>query len=61
LANQPGLIDDPRHRDEVQLRDDQWLALVTWIDANAPYHDRFFNRRPADGGPPRRDVEAKFD
>jgi hypothetical protein len=23
----------------------EWLALVTWIDANAPYHDRFVNKR----------------
>jgi hypothetical protein len=55
------LRDDPLHRDEVELREDQWLTLVTWIDANAPYHDRFFNRRPADGGPPRRNITVKFD
>lgn len=50
------LREDPLHRDEARLPDEQWRALVTWIDANAPYHDRFFNRRPADGGPPRRDI-----
>ena len=23
----------------------EWLRLVTWIDGNAPYHDRFVNKR----------------
>ena len=32
-----------------------WYALVTWVDCNAPYHDRFIDKRPGDGGPPRRD------
>jgi hypothetical protein len=51
------LLDDPLHRDEVRLTDDQWLALVAWVDANAPYHDKFYNRRPTDGGEPQRDVD----
>jgi hypothetical protein len=28
-----------------QLDAEQWLRLVTWIDGNAPYHDRFINKR----------------
>ena len=28
--------------------DDDWYRLVTWIDANAQYHDRFVNSRPKD-------------
>ena len=28
--------------------DDDWYRLVTWIDANAQYHDRFVNSRPED-------------
>jgi hypothetical protein len=28
------------------LGDDDWLRLVTWIDANAPYHANFINKRP---------------
>ncbi|MBN2473976.1 MAG: discoidin domain-containing protein [Pirellulales bacterium] len=28
------------------LNDDEWRRLVTWIDANAPYHDAFLNKRP---------------
>ncbi len=35
------LKDDPLHRDRARLGADQWLTLVTWIDANAPYYGRF--------------------
>jgi hypothetical protein len=28
------------------LSPEDWLRLVTWIDANAPYHDAFINMRP---------------
>jgi hypothetical protein len=45
------LLDDELHRNEVDLNHDEWLALVTWVDANAPYYDRFFNKRPPDGKP----------
>lgn len=41
------LLEDPLHLREVQLDEDQWYALVTWIDCNAPYYDRFINKRPA--------------
>jgi len=51
---------DELHRKEVRLSDDEWLTLVTWIDANAPYYDTFFNRRPPDGGEPRRDIRVEF-
>ncbi len=39
-----------RRGDTVQLNrvtEDEWRTLVTWIDLNAPYHDRFANKRPA--------------
>lgn len=55
------LLDDPLHREKVKLNDDEWLALVAWVDANAPYHDSFYNRRPEDGGEPRRDIVLKLD
>ncbi len=29
------------------LSEDEWLRLVTWIDGNATYHDRFVNKRQA--------------
>ena len=38
------------------MQDDAWLTLVTWVDANAPYHDRFFDKRPRDGSDPTRKV-----
>ncbi len=31
--------------ERVDLSSGEWLRLVTWIDANAPYHDRFINTR----------------
>ena len=37
---------DEHHRQHVRLSRDEWLRLVTWIDANAPYHDGFINKRP---------------
>ena len=36
------------HRDLVKLGGEDWLRLVTWIDANAPYHDGFINKRQKD-------------
>jgi hypothetical protein len=50
------LQQDDLHRKEVKLNPDEWIALVTWIDANAPYHDRFLNKRPSDQGSPRREI-----
>ncbi|MDY0166590.1 MAG: hypothetical protein RBS80_08600 [Thermoguttaceae bacterium] len=49
------LIDDPLHVERVKLSPDEWTALVTWVDANAPYYDKFINKRPDCGGPPRRE------
>ncbi|MCR4415654.1 MAG: hypothetical protein NUV77_24850, partial [Thermoguttaceae bacterium] len=51
------LLDDPLHRDKVRLGPEDWTALVTWVDANAPYYDAFLSKRP---GPPRRDVRPRF-
>ena len=54
------LLDDKLHLEKVKLDPDEWLAIVTWIDANAPYHDTFYNRRPKDGGNPRRDIRIEY-
>ncbi len=54
------LLEDSLHREEVKLSDHEWISLVTWIDANAPYHDAFINKRPGDNGQPRRDLLLKF-
>jgi len=35
------------HADRAKLTGDDFLRLVTWIDANAPYHDAFIDKRPA--------------
>lgn len=39
----------------VTLNPEEWLRLVVWIDANAPYHDTFINTRE---NPPPYDVAA---
>jgi hypothetical protein len=46
-------LDSDAHRKRVDLTDEEWETLVTWVDANAPYFDTFYNRRPADGEPVR--------
>jgi len=40
-------LDDATHKGEVGLSADERLRLAMWIDANAPYHDRFVDKRPA--------------
>ena len=35
------------HTERAKLSREQWLRLVTWIDANGPYHDRFVKKRLA--------------
>jgi hypothetical protein len=41
-------IDGPAHRQRLQLDADERLRLTMWMDANAPYHDRFVNKRAKD-------------
>ena len=41
--------------EDVKLSPPEWLTLVTWIDANAPYHARLINQRPGANQPPRRE------
>lgn len=38
-------IESPFHREKVRLTDTERLTLTMWMDANAPYHDRFVNKR----------------
>lgn len=54
------LLNDDLHKKEVKLNRDEWRALVTWIDANAPYHDGFLNKRPTDGDEPCRELVQGF-
>ena len=39
-------LSDKNHKEHISLSRGEWLRLVTWIDANAPYHDGFINKRP---------------
>jgi len=39
-------LGDDSHSEEVTLTEEGRLRLVMWIDANAPYHDQFVNKRP---------------
>jgi hypothetical protein len=52
------LLDDKEHREESGLTEDEWRTIVTWVDANAPYYGSFINKRPAGGGPPKRESIA---
>ncbi|MDZ7615770.1 MAG: hypothetical protein U1E05_02125, partial [Patescibacteria group bacterium] len=54
------LREDVLHGRQVKLSADEWRTLVTWIDANAPYYDTFYNKRPDDKGSPRRDVLVEY-
>jgi len=38
-------LGDKDHREKVRLPKEDRLRLAMWIDANAPYHDRFANKR----------------
>lgn len=38
-------LDDENHKDAVSLSAEDRLRLAMWIDANAPYHDRFVSKR----------------
>jgi hypothetical protein len=39
------VLGDENHAGEVALGAEERLRLAMWIDANAPYHDRFVNKR----------------
>ena len=56
------LLEDPLHAREVrpQMTDEEWLLLVTWIDANAPYYATFFNRRNPQTPSPKRSIRRTF-
>jgi mono/diheme cytochrome c family protein len=49
-----------KHKKHVQLSDQDWQDLVTWIDLNAPYWGSFIDKEPVrKGGKPKR-VTVKF-
>ncbi|MBT8037656.1 MAG: hypothetical protein KJO21_08940 [Verrucomicrobiae bacterium] len=40
---------------DIQLSNEEWYALVTWVDFNCVYHGKLINKNPADGSLPRRE------
>ena len=56
------LLDDPEHAKEVRgkMSEKEWICLVTWVDANAPYYDTFFNRRDPENPIPSRSIRKTF-
>lgn len=53
------LLDDPAHHD-LDLPREDWIALVTWVDLNAPYFDSFSNKDTTGGGLPAQWVQVQF-
>ena len=43
------LLNDQVHRKDVSLSKDEWETLVTWVDANAPYHSTYFQYFDSNG------------
>jgi len=43
-------LSDKDHAEAVRMSAEQLLRLAIWIDANAPYHDRFVNKRAEKAG-----------
>ena len=43
------LLNDDAHRKDVVLGRDEWETLVTWVDANAPYHSTYFQYFDSNG------------
>ncbi|MBT8044735.1 MAG: hypothetical protein KJO79_07270 [Verrucomicrobiae bacterium] len=41
---------------DVKLNDEEWYALVTWVDFNGVYHGKLINKTPDDGSPARREA-----
>jgi mono/diheme cytochrome c family protein len=41
------VLNSSAHAERVQLSDEDLLRLTIWIDANAPYHDGFVDKRPS--------------
>jgi mono/diheme cytochrome c family protein len=41
-------LDSPAQRQRGRLTADELLRMTMWMDANAPYHDRFVNKRASE-------------
>ncbi|MDP7289500.1 MAG: hypothetical protein QGH94_16075, partial [Phycisphaerae bacterium] len=47
---------DYKAHQQVKLTSEEWITLVTWVDANAPNQHLMWSKRPADGGRSRWEV-----
>jgi len=47
---------DYKAHEQVKLTSEEWITLVTWVDANAPNQHMMWSKRPADGGRSRWEV-----
>jgi hypothetical protein len=54
------LIDRPEYHNEVDISRDDWIALVTWVDLNAPYFDSYSNKDTTSGVRPAEWVQVQF-
>ncbi len=54
------LLDHPEHHQDVDMARDEWIALVTWVDLNAPYFDSYSNKDTTRGGKPAEWVQVRF-
>lgn len=54
------LINDELHKDKVDMSQQEWIDLVTWVDLNAPYWGSFVNKEPMREGKPPERVEIFF-
>jgi hypothetical protein len=43
------LLNDEAHRKDMALSQDEWETLVTWVDANTPYHSTYFRYFDSEG------------
>jgi cytochrome c553 len=54
------VIKNDRHQERVNLSQEEWRSLVTWIDLNAPYWGSFWDKEPMRYGNKPQRVYVKY-
>lgn len=54
------LVNDPEHREAVQMSEQEWIDLVTWVDLNVPYWGSFVDKEPLRKDQAPRRIKVKF-
>ncbi len=54
------LLNHPEHVKSVKLPRQDWIALTTWVDLNAPYFDTFADKNPTGPSKAARWVKVEF-